>query len=186
MIDLVIVILSAVVIGLLFISVNLWQYKRYASKVISSKEDELSREVSSNVVISENHAEKVDILKSEINTLQQSVDSLVDEVHIEKKKYKSLLSQKKSSEVNTGLIGEQLAPFLNDWPYDIKSFRFIGYPIDGLQVNDDGVVLIEIKTGNSRLSKQQKKVRDLVKEGKVYFEIFRINNKGCRLTRCNN
>jgi predicted Holliday junction resolvase-like endonuclease len=88
--------------------------------------------------------------------------------------------------VNTGLIGEQLAPFLNDWPYDLKKFRFIGYPIDGMQITDDGLIIIEIKTGNSCLSKQQRKIRNLIKEGKVYFETFRINEKGCKLTRCDN
>ena len=76
-----------------------------------------------------------------------------------------------------------MAPFLNDWPYDPNNFRFLGNPIDGIQINEDAIILIEIKTGGARLSKSQKRTRQLVKEGKVYFETFRIATDGCTLKR---
>lgn len=177
-----IVILSVLVVGLGFLVLHYRQLKKYVSNTLILTNDNLN----AHKKISKDRGATIYSLGQEIESLKEYVESLSDEVQIEKKKYSSLLSQKKSSEVNTGLIGEQLAPFLQQWPYDLKTFRFIGYPIDGIQVNDDGLIIIEIKTGNSRLSKQQKKIRDFVKEGKVYFEVFRIHEKGCKLTRCDN
>ncbi|HLD89571.1 MAG TPA: Holliday junction resolvase-like protein [Patescibacteria group bacterium] len=98
-------------------------------------------------------------------------------------KYDILLGQKKSSEVRLGKIGENLAPFTDAWPYAPEDFIFIGREIDGILINDNEIVFIEIKTGKSKLSKSQKNVRDLVKAGKVYFETFRVDDTGCVLTR---
>lgn len=89
-------------------------------------------------------------------------------------KYKKLLNQKKSSEVRLGKIGENLAPFTDEWPWDPNNFRFIGSPIDGIQFKDDEIIFVEIKTGRSRLSKYQTKCRELVETGKVTFKTFRI------------
>lgn len=100
-----------------------------------------------------------------------------------KKNYDKVLSQKKSSEVRLGKIGENLAPFIQDWPYEPGNFRFLGNPVDGISINDDSIVFVEIKTGNSRLSTGQKKAKKLIKEGKVRFETFRIGDKGCTLKK---
>lgn len=97
----------------------------------------------------------------------------------ELEKYAKLINQKKSSEVRLGQIGEHLAPFLTDWPWDSKNFRFLGNPVDGIQFNEDGVVFIEIKTGKSQLSKSQRVVRDLIKEGKIKWAEFRIGKDEC-------
>lgn len=95
--------------------------------------------------------------------------------------YKKTLSQKKSSEVRLGKIGENMAPFFSQWPYDPNKFRFIGNPIDGISFNEDEIVLVEIKTGKARLTTSQKKARDLVKAGKIRFATFRVSEDGCVL-----
>lgn len=95
--------------------------------------------------------------------------------------YNRLLHQKKSSEVRVGKIGENLAPFLDGWPYDPNSFRFLGNPIDGIQFADDKIRFVEIKTGKARLSASQKWIKDLVLKGKVSFVTFRIGEDGCTL-----
>ena len=69
---------------------------------------------------------------------------------------------------------EQFLPFLDDYPYDPQDFRFLGTPIDGVQFEDDKVVLTEFKTAGSQLSVRQKSIRRLVEEGKVEFEEHRI------------
>ena len=51
--------------------------------------------------------------------------------------YVKLLSQKKSSEVRTGQIVEQLAPFLDNFKYDPKKLHFMGMPIDYIYFGDD-------------------------------------------------
>ena len=92
-----------------------------------------------------------------------------------------LIHQKRSSEVRLGKTVENVAPFFDEWPYDPSNFRFLGSPIDGISFNDDEVVFVEIKTGQSRLSKSQNKIKSLVKEGKVKFITFRVNEKGVNI-----
>lgn len=89
-----------------------------------------------------------------------------------------LISQKKSSEVRLGKTVENVAPFFEKWPYDSNNFRFLGNPIDGVSFNEDEIVFVEIKTGMSRLSKNQHKIKSLVRNGKVKFITFRLNEKG--------
>ncbi len=90
-------------------------------------------------------------------------------------------SQKKSSEVKLGLMAENFMPFIRDYPYDHKKFRFLANPVDGLQVTDDAVIFIEFKTGAARLSKSQKAIKDMVSKGSVRFETFRVNEQGTSL-----
>jgi predicted Holliday junction resolvase-like endonuclease len=100
-----------------------------------------------------------------------------------KKKYERELHLRKKSEVRLGKIGENLAPFVSDWPWFPGNFRFLGNPIDGIQFNDDEIIFVEIKTGNARLSKSQKKFKNLVQEGKVSFVTFKIKPDGTHLVR---
>ena len=89
--------------------------------------------------------------------------------------YVRLLSQKKSSEVRTGQIAEQLVPFLDKFKYNPKNAHFIGMPIDYIVFNDDEVVFVEVKTGKSILSNKQKNIKSLVDSSKVRFETITIS-----------
>ena len=90
------------------------------------------------------------------------------------RRMRALDSAKRSQSTRYGQITEQFAPLLTDWPWDPKRFRFLGDPIDGIQFTDQGVVLIEIKTAGSRLSKVQREVRDHVQAGRVAWREVRI------------
>lgn len=96
---------------------------------------------------------------------------------------KKILSQKKSSEVRLGRIGENMAPFVTDWPYEQNKFRFLGNPVDGIQFTDNEIIFIEIKTGKSRLSHVQKNIKKLIAEGKVSFATFRVAENGCEFKK---
>ena len=87
-----------------------------------------------------------------------------------------LISQKKSSETRLGQIGEHFAPLLDVVPYDPKDARFLGSPIDFVVFDFEGdqIVLVEFKTGNSRESKRQRQVRDMVANGNVKYEVIRV------------
>ena len=98
-----------------------------------------------------------------------------------KNQSRKILSQKKSSEVRLGKIGENMAPFIKDWPYEHRRFRFIGDPIDGIQFTDEEIIFVEIKTGRSRLTTSQRNIKRLVVAGKVSFATFRISENGCTL-----
>lgn len=91
--------------------------------------------------------------------------------------YANLLGQKKSSEVRTGGIVEQLAPFLKDYPLDPNKARFIGDPIDFVSFGSDKITFVEVKSGQSQLSKRQREIRDMVKAGKVDFIVYRIKGE---------
>lgn len=84
-------------------------------------------------------------------------------------------SAKRSQSTRYGQIQEQFAPFMSSWPWDPKRFKFIGDPIDGIQFTDDGVVLVEIKSASSRLSKVQREVRDHVIAGRITWQEIRID-----------
>ena len=106
---------------------------------------------------------------------------LKSKVAAQNEDYKRLLNQKKSSEIRLGRIGENMAPFFTEWPYDQRAFRFLGHPIDGIQFSEDEIIFIEIKTGMARLTTNQKRIRNLVSEGKVRFATFRVDENGCHL-----
>ena len=69
---------------------------------------------------------------------------------------------------------EQFLPFLKDYPYNEQNFRFIGSPIDGVQFEDDKIVLVEFKVGGSNLTGKQKRIKELVEKKKVKFEEIRL------------
>ncbi len=85
----------------------------------------------------------------------------------------------KSRAVLGGKFTEQMAPFLPEFKYDPTEARFIGSPIDfvvfpGLSCGDpQEVVIMEIKTGNSALSPQEKKIQLLIENGMVRWELVR-------------
>ena len=93
-----------------------------------------------------------------------------------KSDYQKLLSQKKSSEVMIGLITEKLAPFLDDFNHNPEDLQFMGNPIDYVHFNREtgDVTFIEVKSGNSKLSKVQRLIRNAVNEGRVAFNEFRV------------
>ena len=85
-----------------------------------------------------------------------------------------LLSQKKSSEVRLGQITEQLTPFLEKFKYNPKKARFIGMPIDYIVFEDNKIIFIEVKSGKSKMSKNQNAIKKLIESGKVEFETIQI------------
>ncbi len=89
---------------------------------------------------------------------------------------------KRSRSVLRGQATEHLAPFMKEG-LNSKDFRFMGSPIDYLVVNSgsavlDGqadeveVILMEIKTGESKLNKLQRRIRDAVVDGRVSFQTY--------------
>ena len=81
---------------------------------------------------------------------------------------------KQSLSSRYGKMTEQFMPFLKDYPYDPQNFRFLGTPVDGVQFNDDGIVFVEFKSSDSRLSARQKKAKNLIEKGRVGFREIRI------------
>jgi predicted Holliday junction resolvase-like endonuclease len=86
-------------------------------------------------------------------------------------------SRIRSLSVKHGLMAEQFLPFSKLFPGDPKNFRFLGSPIDGIAFEDDQVIIVEFKSGKSRLSPLQRHIKDLVDRGKVSFKEVRIGGR---------
>ena len=85
-----------------------------------------------------------------------------------------VLSQKKSSEVRLGHIAETLAPFLDEFDFDPEDCVFMGKPIDYISFGEEEVTFIEVKSGNSKLSSKQRRIRDLIKSNSVRWKEVRL------------
>ena len=120
-----------------------------------------------------------------IGELKEAGTYLRDLLEQEKEKNRKILSQKKSSETRLGQISEQLAPFLKDCPYDPKQMHFVGQPIDFLIYDYDNaeIIFLEVKSGNAKESSRQRTIKNIIKEGRVFYEKMRINDKGVKITR---
>lgn len=90
------------------------------------------------------------------------------------KAYTKLLSQKKSSEILLGQITEKLVPFLKQFKHDPQKATFLGQPIDYIIFDDDIITFLEIKSGNSKLSTKQRRIKKLIQEKKVRWEQLNI------------
>lgn len=86
-------------------------------------------------------------------------------------------SRQRSISASYGRITEQWFPLMERYPYDSANFRFLGTPIDGIQFEEDRIVLIEFKSRNAELSTTQRRLKQLVKQGKVYWEEYNFSDE---------
>lgn len=183
-------IITVIAITAIFISIYKSEKKKNKEEIIRLKNEFSETEAVRNKELNEAILEQKETLRAYIeekqvfdNTVSKYEQTIAEYQKIREDEYNKLLGQKKSSEVRVGKIGENMAPFLTNWPYDPNDFRFLGNPIDGVQFNEDELVFVEIKTGKSVLSKKQRWIKQLVKEGKVGFATFRINENGAVFTK---
>ena len=85
----------------------------------------------------------------------------------------NLHSRQKSEEVRLGFLSEKLAPFLENFPTDTKDLQHLGNPIDYVHFGKEGITFVEVKSGNSKLSKKQKDIKKMIENKKVKFEEYR-------------
>lgn len=97
------------------------------------------------------------------------IKSLVNAKH----EIRDLDHRVRSQSVMSGLNFEQWVPLSEGYPFEPRNFRFLGNPIDGIQFEDDKVVLIEFKYGTSKLTPNQNHIKSLIQNGKVEFREIR-------------
>ncbi|MHA2077915.1 MAG: Holliday junction resolvase-like protein [Candidatus Thorarchaeota archaeon] len=94
----------------------------------------------------------------------------------------------RSRYVIKGKIAEHMIPMYREvFKHDPSDARFIGAPIDylifdGYTVVKDGnsdepitVVLADIKTGNAKLNRTERKIKEAVEAGRVRWETIRLD-----------
>ena len=91
----------------------------------------------------------------------------------------------RSQAITTGKVVEHLVPYLPNFNYNPKDARFVGSPVDfvvfdGLSDDEDdhlSIVFVEIKTGNSTLTRRERMVRDAIKAGRVKWVEWHASNE---------
>jgi len=87
-----------------------------------------------------------------------------------------------------GRISEQMAPFLPEFPFSPADARFIGNPIDFVvfdgytNAKDDkgdaiSVVLVEVKKGKGKLSREETLIKKAVEEGRVSWRTIILKDE---------
>jgi predicted Holliday junction resolvase-like endonuclease len=86
----------------------------------------------------------------------------------------------RSARTLSGKTLEKLVPFLENFQYDPHDIRWLGDPIDlvifdGYSSQDPNkIVFCEVKSGDSKLTKTQKQIKELIENKKVIWNEFRI------------
>lgn len=87
----------------------------------------------------------------------------------------------KSRAVLGGHFSENLAPFLPDFPFSPTECRFVGKPVDFIVFRGmdnktiEEVVFVEVKSGDSKLSPQEKNLKEAINNKKVRFVEYRVD-----------
>ena len=97
---------------------------------------------------------------------KQIISNLEDEV----KRYKFGI---RSAYVKFGKSFEHFVPFTKYFK-DKNTATFIGCPIDYICFDDDKIRFIEVKTGNSKLSTKQLKIKEMIQNKQVEFKEIRF------------
>jgi predicted Holliday junction resolvase-like endonuclease len=105
---------------------------------------------------------------------QKKLDSIL--------KYEREDAIKRSRSVLTGQFSEQIAPYFPDFPYSPTECKFLGKPIDfivfrGGDENDiKEIIFLEIKSGNSKLNKQEKNLKETILAKRVKWVEYKVKN----------
>jgi len=88
---------------------------------------------------------------------------------------------KRSKRTLLGKLWEQVSPYIPKFPFRPSDMKFLGSPIDfiifdGASENDiKQVIFLEVKSGDSKLSTQERKLKKAIEEGKVTWKQFNID-----------
>ena len=96
-------------------------------------------------------------------------------------KYMRFDAIKRSKRTLLGKLWEQVSPYLPKFPFRPSDMKFLGSPIDfvifdGASENDiKQVIFLEVKTGDSKLSPQERKLKHAIEDGKVSWKLFNVD-----------
>lgn len=110
----------------------------------------------------------------------KAVQSIKTRETIKKEREKAI---KRSREVLGGQFGEQIAPYLPNFPCNPGDCKFLGQPFDFIAFpgsaegkDIEEVLFIEVKSGKSQLSQREKQIKSAIKNGRVRYVEYRINS----------
>ena len=87
---------------------------------------------------------------------------------------------KRSRAVLTGQFSENIAPYMPNFPYSPTECKFLGKPVDFIVFkgsdnnNIKEIIFLEIKSGNSKLNKQEKNLKEAIINKNVKWDEYRV------------
>ena len=98
---------------------------------------------------------------------------------LKRKKLASEKAEITAKAVNIGKKIEVIFPTLKDFNWTLPDCRYLGDPIDMVIFNGasvdkiSSISFVEIKSGNARLNKHQKAVKEAIEDNKVDFKVLK-------------
>jgi len=153
---------------------DLFEDANHSQSKAQAKVEEFLEIIGGKDVLIDRAAQTIEIATVQIKAGAEEISVLKSQVGFQEEQYSKLLGQKKSSEVRVGHIAETMASFLKDYPFPSETGTFLGKPLDMIHFLDDKIVFVEIKSGKSKLSSKQRKIKELIEKGKVEFLLYRV------------
>jgi len=133
--------------------------------------------------------ETIDRLGNYVAVLELDLTQSKDESEEKDAEIKKQKTRAGSANASKGQLLEKWTPFLNvkgvDPNWDAENWIFIGNPLDYVvfdwkpntkeNLSDGKVYFIEVKAAKSKLSTKQRRIRDLIKAGKVEWREIRLD-----------
>ena len=127
--------------------------------------------------------------KQMIVELREANVVLNDELNSMTQEMRKQKGRAASAHTQRGQLLEKWTPFLNhpdiDEEWDHKDWSFLGQPIDYVVFNwyqdkaqnlaEGQIVMLDVKSGKSSLTTKQRRIRDLVKAGKLEWREIRLD-----------
>jgi len=125
---------------------------------------------------------------SEISALTNQITEIITQSEEKTMEIKKQKGRAASAHTTKGQILEKWCPFLEhpeiDPDWEAKNWAFMGQPIDyivfdwrndkTINMADGKIIMLDVKSGKSQLTTKQRRIRDLIKAGKVEWRTIRL------------
>tara|TARA_B100001996_G_scaffold378376_1_gene362447 strand:+ start:822 stop:1424 length:603 start_codon:yes stop_codon:yes gene_type:complete len=125
---------------------------------------------------------------TEIGLLECEISEITSQSEEKSEEIKKQKGRAASAHTTKGQILEKWCPFLDhpeiDPDWEAKNWAFMGQPIDyiifdwrenkEINVADGKIVMLDVKSGKSQLTTKQRRIRDLIKAGRVEWRTIRL------------
>ena len=133
--------------------------------------------------------QQVKFLEATIDTLSHTVATLEIDLENTQQEAKKQKGRAASAHTSKGQILEKWAPFVNhpeiDPDWDAENWSFMGNPIDYIvwdwykdknkNLEAGMIYIMDVKSAKAQLSTKQRRIRDLVKAGRVEWREIRLD-----------
>ena len=125
---------------------------------------------------------------TEVSQLEDLITEITSESKEKTEEIKKQKGRAASAHTTKGQILEKWCPFLEhpeiDPDWEAKNWAFMGQPIDyiifdwrndkTINMADGKIIMLDVKSGKSQLTTKQRRIRDLIKAGRVEWRTIRL------------